>query len=483
MQNSYEIVDELYQSQRSKVFRAIRKSDNLPVILKVQSKRLSSEKESILAHEYELGKEFDNRYSVTHLALEHIDQHTVLVSDDDKMAALKSAIPAKGFDIPLFLELAIELTSAIEQVHSKEIIHRDINPSNIIWNTGNNKLKIIDFGIASSHSSEKAAIRKPEQLEGTLAYLSPEQTGRINRTIDKRTDVYSMGVTFYEMISGQLPFTSTDNMELVHCHIAKMPTPVNEINPKVPAVISAIIMKMLSKDSKDRYQSAFGIKADLEECINYYRKTKCLDDFHFKLAQNDFSGRFQISQKLYDRDRELDTLLKAFKRVTGGSAETIIVSGHFGVGKTALVHELHKLITELSGYFITGSFDKSRRNIPFSALSDALNMFCDYMLKEDEQHLEQIRQKIIEAVGNNGQILMNIVPKLEQVIGPQPIIDEIENSDSQRRLILAFKALFMAFRQFKQPLVLFLDDLQWADSTSLHLLKALTMESKSRYFC
>ncbi|MBE9562757.1 MAG: AAA family ATPase, partial [Proteobacteria bacterium] len=242
-------------------------------------------------------------------------------------------------------------------VHTANIIHKDINPSNIIINPKTKELKIIDFGIASRLPRENPTLKNPEHLEGTLSYLSPEQTGRINRSIDYRTDLYSLGVTFYEILTGKLPFITTDAMELVHCHIAKNPIPIQEVNPEIPWIISNIVMKLLAKNAENRYQSAFGVKVDLEKVLNL-PSLEDLEDLPFKLAQHDFSGKLEIPQKLYGRSNEINTLLTAFKRVAAGTTEMMLVAGYSGVGKTALVYEVHKPMTEKRGYFADGKFDQ-----------------------------------------------------------------------------------------------------------------------------
>ncbi|MEK8018560.1 MAG: AAA family ATPase, partial [Candidatus Parabeggiatoa sp.] len=303
----------------------------------------------------------------------------------------------------------------------------------------------------------------------------------------------------YEMLTGFVPFETTNTMELVHCHIAKTPVPVDKINPNVPPIISDIVIKLMSKTAEGLYQSAFGLKADLEHCLALSKKVfgKKLSAIHFELAQNDFSGKFQIPQKLYGRENEVNRLLQAFKRIANpsqssfikgemtlkkGGSELMLVAGYSGVGKTALVHEVHKPMTSMNGYFVAGKFDQLGHNIPYSALSQAFNSFCQYLLTETLEILNQWREKIIKAVGTMGQVLIDVMPQLELVIGPQPAVEQIPHQEAQNRFNLVFQNFLQVFCQKEHPLILFIDDLQWADSASLNLLTQLMMDTKSHYF-
>ncbi|HIE01755.1 MAG TPA: GAF domain-containing protein, partial [Thiotrichaceae bacterium] len=382
-----------------------------------------------------------------------------------------------------FLPIALQIANSLGNIHAANIIHKDINPSNIVWEPVSKQLKIIDFGIASRLPRENPTLKNPEQLEGTLAYLSPEQTGRINRSIDYRTDLYSLGVTFYELLTGKVPFESKDAMELVHCHIAKTPTPVCEVNPDISPIISDIVLKLLAKNAEDRYQSAFGLKADFEKCLALTKKIfgNKLFSTHFELAQNDFSGKFEIPQKLYGRDNEVNTLLQAFERVSNGTIEMMLVAGYSGVGKTALVHEVHKPMTSRRGYFAAGKFDQFQKNIPYSALSQAFNEFCRYLLMESPETLAVWQTKILDAVGNNGQIIIDVIPDLELVIGTQPAVAKVGPTEAQNRFHIFFLNFIKALCDKDHPFILFIDDLQWVDSASLGLLKSIMLDDEIRH--
>ncbi|HAI69348.1 MAG TPA: hypothetical protein DCM38_07930, partial [Gammaproteobacteria bacterium] len=287
-------------------------------------------------------------------------------------------------------------------------------------------------------------------------------------------------MTCYELLTGKLPFESKDAMELVHCHIAKIPSPVCEVNPSIPPIVSDIVMKLLAKNAEERYQSAFGVKADLHSLQLQFTKTAHIE--FFPIAQNDFSGKFEIPQKLYGRENEVNTLLQAFERVSNGTIEMMLVAGYSGVGKTALVHEVHKPMTEKHGYFTSGKFDQFQRNIPYSALTQAFNEFCRYLLTENVEILNQWCGKIKKAVGNNGQVLIDVIPQLELVMGIQPAVAQVGPTEAQNRFNLVFQSFFRTICQPEHPLILFIDDLQWADSASLNLLNTLMMETESQYF-
>jgi predicted ATPase/serine phosphatase RsbU (regulator of sigma subunit) len=477
----YQIDTQIYESVNSLVYRGIRKKDNQPVILKM----LKQDYPTPLGltryrQEYEITHDLDLAGVIKVYGIEKYQNTLVIILEDLGGESLKQLMADRPFTLKEFLPIAIQIADSLGQIHAANVIHKDINPSNIVWEPISKQLKIIDFGIASRLPRENPTLKNPEQLEGTLAYLSPEQTGRINRSMDYRTDLYSFGITCYEMLTGFVPFDVFDAMELVHCHIAKTPTPVYEINPDVPAIVSDIVMKLMEKNAEDRYQSAFGVKADLQECKLQFAKTAHIEIF--SLAQNDFSGKLQIPQKLYGRQNEVNTLLQAFERVCNGKAEMMLVAGYSGVGKSALVQEVHKQMTKKRGYFAAGKFDQFQKNIPYSALTTAFNEFCNYLLTESTEQLKQWQKKILGAVRNNGQILVDVIPHLELIIGQQAAVAQVGPQEAQNRFNLVFQNFFRAIAQKIHPLVLFIDDLQWADLASLNLLKTLMSETENQYF-
>jgi predicted ATPase/serine phosphatase RsbU (regulator of sigma subunit) len=518
---NYQIGTQIYESANSTVYQGIRKKDNQPVILKILKEDYPTPAElTRYRQEYEITTSLNLDGVVKTYGIEKYQNTLVIILEDFGGESLKTTIlsfrqaqrptsarvaelveaefieaefiEAEFIEAELveteghgvisvsdFLSLAIQITEALGNIHAANIIHKDINPANIVWNQETNQLKIIDFGIASRLPRENPTLKNPEQLEGTLAYISPEQTGRMNRSLDYRTDLYSLGVTFYELLTGKVPFESDNALELVHCHIAKTPKPVCEINPNIPSLISDIVMKLMAKNVEDRYQSAFGVKADLEECKLQFAKTDKIS--HFSLAQNDFSGKLQIPQKLYGRKNEINLLLQAFERVSQGSVEMMLVAGYSGVGKTALVNEVHKPMTEKRGYFAAGKFDQFQKNIPYFAITQAFNQFCRYLLTESAETLANWQTKILEVVSNNGQIIIDVIPDLELVIGPQPAVAEVGPTETQNRFQMFFLNFVKVLCKQDHPFILFIDDLQWVDSASMGLLKSILLDDEIRY--
>ncbi|WP_442937371.1 ATP-binding protein [Nostoc sp.] len=370
---------------------------------------------------------------------------------------------------------AISLCNTLDIVIRHRIIHKDIKPSNILINPETKQVKLIDFSIASLLPRETQEIQNANALEGTLAYLSPEQTGRMNRGIDYRSDFYSLGITFYELLTGQLPFVSDDPMELVHCHLAKNPIAVHHHNPNIPLVLSEIVSKLMAKNAEERYQSALGIKHDLEICLSQLQATGNIE--YFTLAERDISDRFLIPEKLYGRETEVLTLLQAFEKVSLGTTEMMLVAGFSGIGKTAVVNEVHKPIVRQRGYFIKGKYDQFQRNIPFSAFVQAFRDLMGQLLSESDAQLQAWKTKILEAVGDNGQVLIDVIPELERIVGTQPPAIELSGSAAETRFNLLMQKFLQIFTSIEHPLVMFLDDLQWADSASLKLLQLLMSET------
>lgn len=393
---------------------------------------------------------------------------------------LPNVLPSITMDLKNFLKIAIQLCEALGKLHQHNIIHKDIKPANIIINGTNEQVKIIDFSISSLLSREKPSINNPNLLEGTLAYISPEQTGRMNRSIDYRTDFYSLGVTFYQMLTGQLPHQATEAMELLHCHIAKQPLPPVALLSEIPPVVSQIVMKLLEKTAEDRYQSAFGIKADLVNCLTQLETSGTISDF--PISSQDLSEKLQIPQKLYGREAEVTQLLTTFERVKQGTTELILIAGYSGIGKSALVNEIYQPIIKARGYFISGKFDQFKRNIPYAALVQAFSELMRYLLTETSDRLKIWKEKILDAVGVNGQVIIDVIPELELIIGQQPAVLQLGVKEAQNRFNLVFQKFISIFAQESHPLVLFLDDLQWADLASLKLIEILMSNGDRQYF-
>jgi predicted ATPase/signal transduction histidine kinase/tRNA A-37 threonylcarbamoyl transferase component Bud32 len=481
MISGYQVVDKLYKSNNSHIYRAYRQADNQAVILKVlQPAYPPPEQIARFQREYKILnelKELANIITVYDLVTEQ--NYWVMILEDFGAQSLERLNLAGQLSVTDFLQLAIQIVAIISQLHQRYLIHKDINPANILLNQTSQQIKLIDFGISTKLSRENTTFRNPNLLEGTLAYLSPEQTGRMNRAIDYRTDFYSLGVTFYELLTGQLPFVTDDVLELVHCHLAKVPMPPHQLQPDIPPVLSHIILKLMAKNAEDRYQSAKGLKADLENCLQQWQKQAEIVDF--PLAAADVSERFDIPQKLYGRAVEIATLTAAIERVSQGKSELMLVAGYAGIGKSALIQEIYKPLTHRRGYFIVGKFDQLQRHIPYAAFLQAFRQLIGYLLTESEAKLTQWRQRLLAALGDSGQVIIEVLPELEQIIGPQPPISTLGSVEAQNRFNLLLQNFIQIFTQPEHPLVIFLDDLQWADSASLKLIQLLMIELNSHY--
>ncbi len=371
-----------------------------------------------------------------------------------------------------FILLACKIVEALGKIHELNIIHKDINPQNILVNK-EGEIKIIDFEISSKYSLKTQNLGNPEALEGTLNYISPEQTGRMNRTLDYRSDFYSLGVTFYEILTRQLPFEHSDPLQLIHAHIATVPVAPSKINDKIPQILSNIVLKLLSKNAEDRYQSAFGLKHDLQQLS---KSSKLLESSIFKLGEKDFSGKLIIPEKLYGREKETKQLLDIYKKISSANKELLLVAGFSGTGKSMLVHEIHKKITENNGIYIEGKFDQFQKDIPYHALTIAFTNFVDIILHQTDENLLYWKNLITKAVGNIGKILTDLIPDFELLIGKQADLPKLEGEQAQNRFNYLWQSFMQAICNKKHPLVLFIDDLQWTDFNSLKLIKTLFLD-------
>ncbi len=473
----YQITEELYAGNRTLVYRGMRRSDKQPVVIKLLRNEFPSFNELVqFRNQYTIAKNLDSPNIINTYNLEHYNNGYALIMEDFGGISLKQWIDKEsGLALGDFLLIAIDLCATLDILYQERIIHKDIKPANILINPETKQIKLIDFSIASLLPRETQEIQNANSLEGTLAYIAPEQTGRMNRGIDYRSDFYSLGVTFYELLTGTLPFQSNDPMELVHYHLAKTPIFVHEINPKIPLVLSKIITRLMAKNAENRYQSALGIKHDLENCWEQLQATGNIESF--EIGQRDISDRFTIPEKLYGRAQEVHQLLEAFERVADGASELMLVAGFSGIGKTAVVNEVHKPIVRQHGYFIKGKFDQFNRNIPLSAFVQALRDLMGQLLSESDAQLQTWKAKILSAIGDNGQVLIEVIPELELIIGEQPAATELSGTAAQNRFNLLFQKFIEVFTTVEHPLVVFLDDLQWADSASLQLIKLLMSDN------
>ena len=496
----------IYESLNSLVYRGTR-ADGLAVIVKLLKQDYPSPQEIT---------RYRQEYDITHSlnlpgVVRAYDQQTyqrtlAIVLEDFGGESLEYWMQQHSDFCPMplsmFLRLAIALTDILGKIHAANIIHKDISPGNIVLNPDTGVVKLIDFGISTRFNRTNPTFKSPHGLEGTLAYLSPEQTGRMNRSIDYRTDFYSLGATFYELLTGQVPFPTTDVLELVHCHLARAPVSPHALNAEIPQPVADMILKLMAKNAEDRYQSAWGIKADLENCADQLARNGQINSFQFALQ--DVSDQFQIPQKLYGRENELAALLAAFERVAGSSEfsilssqlenpaqnsklktqntsiEMMLISGSAGVGKSVLVQELYRPITAKRGYFISGKFDQFQRNIPYSAIADALRKLVQQLLSESDAQIQQWRSHLLGVLGSSGQLIIDVIPEVELIIGKQPPVPEVGATEAQNRFNRVFQQFIRVFCATEHPLVIFLDDLQWIDSATLKLIELMLLDQQTQ---
>ncbi|WP_420840310.1 trifunctional serine/threonine-protein kinase/ATP-binding protein/sensor histidine kinase [Argonema galeatum] len=476
----YKITQEIHEGINTLIYRGIRERDEQPVIIKILKAQYPTlEHITRLKHEYKITQNLSLEGVVKVYNLEDHQNRLALILEDFGGESLTKILSSQKPNLTTFLRIAIQITQALSSLHQNQIIHKDIKPSNIIINRQTGDVKLTDFSIASRLGKENPQINNLNQVEGTLAYMSPEQTGRMNRSLDYRTDFYSLGVTFYEMLAGQLPFQSNDTLELVHLHIAKQPTPPQQLNPEIPQAISEIVMKLMAKNAENRYQSVLGIKADLEKCLSQLQSEGKITNFI--PGQLDRSGQLLIPQKLYGRENEVSQLLAAFERVSFGNSEMMLVSGYSGIGKSSLVNEVHKPILRQRGYFISGKFDQFKRNIPYASLIQAFQSLMRQLLTENAAKLQGWKEKLLAVLGANGQVIIDVIPEVEMIVGKQPKVPQVGLTESENRFNRIFKEFIHVFAKKEHPLVIFLDDLQWADSASLKLMQLLITDSDSQY--
>ncbi len=479
----YAIDELLYESSNSLVYRALRSQGCLPVVLKILKEDYPSPRELVrYKQEFRITSTLKDRTGIIQAhGLESYQNTLVMILEDFGATSLKILMSRRGFTLTEVLSLGARIASSLKEIHDAHIMHKDINPSNIVYNPETDQLKLIDFGISTMVAREDPVLESPSVLEGTLAYISPEQTGRMNRSVDYRTDFYSLGVTLYEMLTGQLPFDVQDPLELVHCHIARLATPPHVLNERIPRAVSDIVMKLLAKTAEQRYKSGLGIRADLLTCLAQLNERGKISIF--PLGMKDPADKLVIPQRLYGREREIELLLAGFDRVSQGNKEMTLISGHSGIGKTALVREIYRPMTRSKGYFIAGKFDQFQRHKPYTAMVDAFRDLTEQLLTESEPQIRKWREELLCALGVNGQVIVDLIPEMELILGPQPEVPDLEPEQRQNRFNFVFLKLVGVLAKSEHPLVLFLDDLQWADAATLKLISLLmtSLEDQSLF--
>ncbi|MDR6551201.1 AAA family ATPase [Paenibacillus qinlingensis] len=476
----YEIIRQIYHGERHLLYRAVHKSTGEKVIIKTMSSDFPVAADiARLKREYEIGHMLDIPGIVKPLSLPKYHNSVALVMEDFEGETLSTYFSLFQQSFQAFLQAAIQLAKIVGEVHQRFIIHKDIKPSNIIMNRAKQIMKLGDFSI-SSFMRERQEMLDPLMLEGTLSYMSPEQTGRMNRIIDYRTDYYSLGVTFYEMITGRLPFQSEDPLELLHGHFAVTPIPPDSVRKGIPKPVSDIIMKLLSKDAEDRYQSAYGIIQDLEQVMLYSNSGEDMSDF--KVGRYDMTDMFQIPQGLYGRSAEINKLLNVYTNAVHGSLETVWVTGESGYGKSFLIAETMKTIMKDDGWFLSGRFEPNKHHVSYHAIAKALRALVRQLLTSKDEQLAEYRLRLLRVLGTNGKVLIDLVPELELLIGEQPAVKSLPPQETQNRLHFLLQQFLLIFCAKDRPIVLFLDDLQWADAASLQVLDLLLNDSQLKYF-
>lgn len=480
--SSYEIIETIHEGISTYIHKAKCIEDGKKVIIKALKTEYPSEEDvAKLKYEYDMAKEINLTGVATYKEFTRHKNIPIIVMEDFGGESLKNILEKQKIDLKTFLEIGVTLSESLAGIHKLNIIHKDIKTHNIIMNTETEEVKIIDFGISNYVANEKQNTGSEQALRGTLAYISPEQTGRMNQKIDHRTDLYSLGITLYEIITGKLPFESNDPMELVHSHIAVNPVPPHEVDPHIPKVVSEIIMKLLMKNVDDRYQSAYGLKYDLETCLEKYQNNGMIENF--QICQKDIPDTLQIPQKIYGREQELEDIMKVFEKISKDERSLLAIRGHSGVGKTALVEEFQRRTVASSKEgsklkFISGIYDQFRQNIPYHGIIEAFDKLIKRILTQKKSKIKEWKKKIIEAVSPNGQVLTEVIPSLELIIDKQPDVVQLDPEKSQNRFNMVFQNFIKVFTS-ETPMILFLDDLQYIDISSTKLLESIIRDNEN----
>ena len=467
----YTVVDIAYSSATSTVYRGYDSQDASPVVIKVLNNEFPTHLDlTRIRRGYEIAKELDFEGVLRPINLVPFQQSYALVLEDFGGMALSIIMEDHKPDLLSCIKIAIGLAETLGRIHQRGIVHKNIKSTSVIINEETGQARLTDFSIASRVFGEKQEHVSPELLEGTLAYISPEQTGRIDRGIDYHSDLYSFGVVLYEMLTGVLPFTAEDVGGLVYCHLAVTPKPPAELDSGIPVPLSDIVMKLLAKNAEERYRSAFGLKHDLEKCLDQYTAGTVE---RFVLGARDVPITLRIPEKLYGREEETTGLMNAFSQAAQGRSGIIMVKGPPGIGKSVLINELYKPVIEQNGYFASGKFDQFKRDVPYSALRQAFGGITRQLLSERAGNISDWKAKLHYALGPNGRIIVDLIPEMELIIGKQPPVETLPPTQSRNRFNMVFTGFIRVFARREHPLVLFLDDIQWADRGTLKLMELL----------
>lgn len=468
--NDYTILEMVSEGKHTVIYRGMRKVDERPVIIKmIKQDSLALKSVEQLTYEFNMMSRLNSPYVVRPLELVPVQNNLILVMEDFSGKPLSHYMDENHWDLLLCLETAIQIATAIGDIHNQNIIHKDLKPQNILVNPTTKETKIIDFGIATQLSREVQKVVNPEEMKGSIPYMSPEQTGRMNRSVDYRSDIYSLGITLYQLFTKRLPFQADSSLELIHMHIAQQPQPPVEINPALPNVLSDIILKCISKEAEYRYHSAFGLRYDLEKCRESVLATP--SEVSFKIGTHDVFDHFSFPEKLYGRNKELNFINQCLKEIWSGASFILTLSGYSGVGKSSLVFEAQKHLPPGSGRFAYAKFDQFKHAIPYHGLIQAFQVVIQQLLTEPDEVLQEWRERILEGVGDSGKVLTDVIPEMELIIGEQPEMEKISPQENANRFNFVMVNFLKALLQPDSPLVFFIDDLHWADEPSLKLLE------------
>lgn len=476
----YILREKIQETRNSIIYRGNKKNEQQPLIIKILKTSNPTPAEiARFKQEYDLVRKLDIPNIITIFDLVRQDDQYAIIEEDFGGISLKDALKESHLDLKSLLDISAHISGTLGLIHKNNIIHLDIKPDNILIHAEKGEVKITDFGISTVLTHANDELYHPDVIGGTLSYMSPEQTGRMNRGVDYRTDIYSLGVTLYEMLTGEVPFKSKDPMELIHSHIARLPLPPDLVRSDIPPVLSLIVMKLLSKNPEERYQNCLGLKTDIDECLKQLGEKGKIDDF--PIATKDIPIRFNIPRSLVDRENERIELMKCFERTCKGLSEVMLVTGQPGIGKSALINEIHKPIIAKKGYFIFGKYDPFRKDVPYSAIIQSFQGLIRQLISESEEKIQSWREKLLAALGPNGKVITDVIPELERIIHKQPELPILGPEESINRFNIVFQKFINVFTTADHPLVLFLDDLQWADQASLRLLENLMTTYETKY--
>ncbi|EKQ53622.1 MULTISPECIES: diguanylate cyclase [unclassified Clostridium] len=477
----YENIETLYESRDTIVCRARNKQGEIRILKTIKDNYPSEEQLAQLEYEYSILNQLEGQ-GIIHVCelIKHYKGHIIVMENIDGIPLLNVPVfesirnenkKLSTNKLMLILNIFIKMTEVIGKLHDKNLIHKEINPGIFLIKSDFSQVSILDFGLTKKINNSRKEFHNTEGIEVLLPYISPEQTGRMGRLIDYRTDFYSLGVSMYELITGKRPFTTNNMLEMIHSHIAKTPIAPHIVNLDIPKSVSEIIMKLMAKELEQRYQSAQGIIHDLRKCLEALVSSGAVGDF--EVGMNDVSNKFQIPQKLYGRDRERGTLKQLYQQVAKGGSHMLLVGGYAGVGKTSIIQEIYRPVAEVGGFFASGKAEQLQINTPYFLFTQVAKELIRMLLQEPDFMLDQWKGRLLKALNDNGQLIIDLVPELESIIGTQPKVEELEPTENRNRFLNTFGNFFKVFAGQTHPLTVFLDDLQWCDLASMKFMEYL----------